>query len=183
MARAPAFVLLRVDPPRHLARRIAALVELHRRHDALDHAQLVVRIQDLEALRQRRLAPVQAQQAVREAVEGADPHAARAAAQQRFDAPAHLRRGLVGEGDREHAVRRHADHLDQPADAMGQHARLAGAGAGEHQVVAGRGGNDVALGGIEFVEQVRDIHPAIVVARRGGSFASISAKGAGLASR
>jgi hypothetical protein len=67
-------------------------------------------------------------------------------------------------GDREHAVRRHADHLDQPADAVSEHARLAGTGAGEHQVVTGRGGYDVALVGIEFVEQVRDIHPAIVVA-------------------
>jgi hypothetical protein len=97
VARAPALVLLRVDPPRHLARRIAAFVQLHRRDDALDHAQLVVRVHDLETFRQRRLAPVQAQQAVRQAVEGADPHAARAAAQQRFHATAHLRRRLVGE--------------------------------------------------------------------------------------
>ena len=85
---------------------------LERGGDALDHAHLVVRVHHLEAFRQSGLAPVQAQQPVREAVEGADPHAARAVLQQRLDAPAHLGRGLVGEGDREHAVRGHADHFD-----------------------------------------------------------------------
>ena len=80
--RAPAFVLLRVDPPRDLARREARVVEFQLLHHALDQAQLVVGVEHLEAFRQLRFLPVQAQQAVREAVEGADPHAARAVAQQ-----------------------------------------------------------------------------------------------------
>jgi hypothetical protein len=107
-------------------------------HHALDQPQLVVAVEHLEAFRQLRLLPVQAQQAVGEAVEGADPHAARSPPQLRVDARAHLAGGLVGEGDREDAVHRHAVHLVQPGDAVGQHAGLAGAGAGQHQVVAGR---------------------------------------------
>ena len=54
-------------------------------------------------------------------------------AQQRLDAVAHLGRGLVGEGDREDAVRRDALDLHQPRDPVREHARLAAAGAGEHE--------------------------------------------------
>jgi hypothetical protein len=46
-------------------------------HHALDQAQLVVAVQHLETLRQLRLLPVQAQQAVRQTMEGADPHVPR----------------------------------------------------------------------------------------------------------
>ena len=60
------------------------------RSSAFEHLaqqpRLVLGIQDLEALRQTRLAPVQAQQPVREPVEGADPHGAAGNAEQRLDA-------------------------------------------------------------------------------------------------
>ena len=59
---------------------------------------------------------------------------------QRLGARAHFAGGLVGERDREHRPRRHALDLEQPADAVRQHARLAGAGAGEHQVMPRRRG-------------------------------------------
>jgi superfamily I DNA/RNA helicase len=57
------------------------------------------------------------------------------------------------------------------------------------QVMAGRCRNRCALRGVQLIEQVRDIHPAIVAAattapvRQRASFASISSKGAGFASR
>ena len=69
-----------------------AVVQLQLLHHALDQAQLVVGVEHLEAFRQLRVLPVQAQQAVRQAVEGADPHAARAAAQLRVDAARASRR-------------------------------------------------------------------------------------------
>ena len=161
--RAAAFVLLRVDPPGDLARREARLVELQLLHDALDQAQLVVAVEHLEAFRQLGVLPVQAQQAVREAVEGADPHAARCrcAAARRRDArisPAAL---LVKVTARMPCAGTPM-HLVQPGDAVREHARLAGAGAGEDQVVAGRGGDGLALGGIEGVEQVGNIHRGIL---------------------
>lgn len=88
--------------------------------------------------------------------------AARAAHNALFAAQAHLARGLVGEGHREDAVHRHAVHLVQPGDAMGQYAGLAGTGTGEHEQVAGFGTDRVALRGVQAVEQVGDIHPAIL---------------------
>jgi hypothetical protein len=156
--RPAALVLLRVDPPRDLPRREARLVQLQRLHHALDQPQLVVAVQYLETLRQLRVPPVQAQQAMGDAVEGADPHAARIATQLRGDARAHLAGRLVGEGDREDAVHRHAEHLVQPGDAVGKHAGLAGAGAGEDKVMTGRSGNGLALGRVQPVEQVGNIH-------------------------
>ena len=54
-------------------------------------------------------------------------------AEQLLDAAAHLAGRLVREGDGEDAVRRDALDLDQPGDAVREHARLAAAGAGEHQ--------------------------------------------------
>ena len=52
---------------------------------------------------------------------------------QRLDALAHFARRLVGEGDGEDLVPAGADRGEQMGDAGGQHARLADAGAGEHQ--------------------------------------------------
>lgn len=47
---------------------------------------------------------------------------------------------------------------------MDQYAGLAGAGTGQYQVVAGRCGNRFTLGRIEMIEQMRDVHPAILPA-------------------
>src|SRR5690606_41681195 len=68
-----------------------------RSSDLTQQAQLVIGIQDLEALRQAGLAPVAAQESVGKAMEGAYPHAAGGDPQQLLDAAAHLRRRLVGE--------------------------------------------------------------------------------------
>ena len=62
-------------------------------------------------------------------VEGRDPHRGRHRADQ-VDHPAlHLGRGLVGEGDGEDLVGTGLAALDQVRDAVGQHPRLARAGA------------------------------------------------------
>jgi hypothetical protein len=154
-----AFVFPAVDLPGGLARRETRFVQAEAGDHALDQPLLVVGIEDLEAFRQPRLAPVPAQQAVRDAVEGADGETLRAAGDQLVQARAHLARGLVGEGDGEDRPRRRVFHLGEPADAVGEHARLAGTGAGQHQVMAGRGADGFALRVVERVDQVRDIHP------------------------
>lgn len=135
--RAAAFVLLRVDPPRDLLGRVFAVVQFQRLHHALDQPQLIVRVHHLEAFGQLRVLPVQAQQAVGQAVEGTDPHATAAIGQLCVDAVAHLAGRLVGEGHRENAVGRHAIDFMQPGNAVGKYAGLAGTGTGQHQVVAG----------------------------------------------
>jgi hypothetical protein len=68
------------------------------------------------------------------------------------DAAAHFRGGLVGEGDREDAVRRDTLHLDEPGNAVYQHARLAAARTGEHQRRAERRGHRLALRVVQTVE-------------------------------
>ena len=140
-----ALVLLRVDEPQDLARYPARLVEIERLQDLAQHPRLILGIQDLKALRQARFAPMDAQQPMRQAVEGAQPHGAARQSQQGFDAAAHFRRGLVGEGDREDAVRRGALDLDQPGDPMHQYPGLAAAGAGQHQGGAQRRGHRLPL--------------------------------------
>ena len=51
----------------------------------------------------------------------------------RLDPLAHLRRGLVRERDREDLVRLDAELAEQVGDAVGEHARLPGAGAGDDE--------------------------------------------------
>jgi hypothetical protein len=95
---------------------------------------------------------MQAQQPVRETVKSADPERAARMTEQPLDAAAHLRGRLVGEGDRKDAVRRDAFHLDQPGYAVHQHARLAAAGAGQHQRGAKRCGHRLALRVVQTIE-------------------------------
>ena len=89
---------------------------------------------------------------MRESVEGADPQSARAIAQLRLGARAHLACGLVGEGHREHAVRGHAMHFIEPGDAVREHTGLARSRAGQHQIVSGRRAHRLALSRVQSVE-------------------------------
>ena len=98
----PQALLLGVgDEPLQLARRKAVVVDVVRAVHALDERQLVLRVEDLEELRQVRLAVMRAQHPVAQAVERADPHAARVDGRERGQPQQHLARGLVGERHRE----------------------------------------------------------------------------------
>src|SRR5262245_2767653 len=74
-----------------------------------------------------------AKQARAERMERRDPHAAAINAKQRFDARAHLLRGLVGEGDGQQAIWLAERFADQVSDAMSDHAGLAGSSTGKNQ--------------------------------------------------
>src|SRR5215831_19454767 len=113
-------VLVVVDEPLYLARRPAALIELGRLEYLLDEALLVFGVEDLEALREVRLPPVHAQQTVSDAVESADPERGTGDPEQPLDAPPHLARRLVGEGDREDSMGRDILGLNEPGDAVGE---------------------------------------------------------------
>ena len=127
MLRAQAFVFLAVDEPLRLTRRPTLLVEAQLADHPLDQALLVIAVEDLEGLGQARLLPVRPQQAVRQAVEGAYPHAGRADAHQLLNAVAHLGSGLVGEGHRQDGMRGRVFDLDQPGDTVHQHSGFTGA--------------------------------------------------------
>ena len=117
-------------------------------------APLVVLVGDREALRQADLARVVAQELQREAVEGADEAAARRAAEQLLDPLDHLARRLVGEGDREHLVRSRQTLGQEPGDPVGEHPRLARAGAGDDEQRPLAVAHGAGLLGVEVGEQV-----------------------------
>jgi hypothetical protein len=106
-----------------------------------------------KGLRQAGVAEMRAQHAVAQAVEGADPHAARVDRQHRRQPRLHLLGGLVGEGHGQDAGRRHAPVLDQPGDPRGQHAGLAAARAGQDQGRLVRQGDGGELFGVEIGKQ------------------------------
>ena len=84
----------------------------------------------------------------------------------------HLAGRLVGERDGQDAVGGRA-MADQLGDAVGDHAGLAGAGAGQDQQRAGEGLDGVVLGGI----QVHDWIVSGVAAGRKGQFAFLTNSG------
>ena len=127
-------VLPAVDQGGQLARRPAVLVEALALDHLLDEADLVVGVEDGEAGLQADQLGMPAQDLDADGVEGAEPgHALDGAADQRADALLHLARGLVGEGDGQDLRAARAARAQDVGNAGGQHARLAGAGAGQHQ--------------------------------------------------
>eukprot|EP00659_Diplonema_papillatum_P019762 gene19762-biopygen20046 len=105
MLRAQAFIFLTVDEPLGLTDRPALFIQAQLADHPLDQALLVVAVENLEGLAQAGFLPMRPQQAVRQAVEGAHPHAGRADAHQLLDAMTHLGSGLVGEGHRQDGMR------------------------------------------------------------------------------
>ncbi len=154
------FVLAGVDEPLRLLRRPVGFIELQLAQHTAHHSVLIVGVEDLKALGQTGLVPVLAQQAVGDAVEGAHPHAAGGHLQQGFDTPAHLPCGLVGKGHRENAEGRDAFGPNQPGDAVRKHPGLTAAGTGEDQQITGRSTDCLALGLVQGVNEIGNVHGA-----------------------
>ncbi len=150
---AQALFLLRIDEMAQLARRELFVIDIEGFQEALDRGLLVGGIENLEQLRQAGVAMVGAQQAVAEAVKGADPHAFDVDRQHGGQARLHFLGRLVGEGHRQHAGRRDLAGGNQPGDAGGQHPRFARSGAGQNQGMCRRQGDGRELRRIEVVEQ------------------------------
>ena len=97
---------------------------------------------------------VAAQHAHAQRVKGGDQRLGqRRMPQQPVHALAHLAGGLVGKGNGENRIGRHALFLDEPGDAAGDHARLARTGAGKDQQRPFSGLNGGALFGIQFGDE------------------------------
>jgi hypothetical protein len=161
---AHALLLVGVDEMAQLARRVFLVVDVQVLQQAPDHRQLVGGIEDLEGLRQPGLAAVGAQQPVAQAVEGADPHAARVDRHQRRQPRGHLPSRLVGEGHRQDAVRPGLVGRHQPGDARGQHTGLAAAGAGEDQRMHRRQRHRLPLRRVQMGQEVG--HEAVLSRKR-----------------
>ena len=160
--RALAFVLAPIDEPRDLARHPAGVVQAHVLQDFLHQPLLVVRVENLEGLGKVRLAPVNAQQAMRQPVESADPEILHAHLQQRLHAGTHFRGGLVREGDGEDGPQRSTFALHEPGDAVHEHARLAGTGTSEDETGLQGRRDGLRLFGVQAGEERVGIHPPIL---------------------
>ena len=80
------------------------------------------------------------------------PAGARGRPDEILDAFAHLRGGLVREGDREDLGRLRPDRGEQMGDAAREHARLSGARAGDHEERPFGGQHGLPLGRIQVFE-------------------------------
>ena len=117
-------VLRPADPPLDRARLEDLFVEVLGLERRLDQPQLVRRVDDREVRPQTDPVAVAPQQADAEAVEGADEDTG-VAADQVERPPAHLVRGLVGEGDGRDPPRLDVPLGDQPGDPVGDDPGLA----------------------------------------------------------
>ena len=100
--------------------------------ELLEQGQLVLGVVDARVGRDAQRLALAAQDAQPGRVEGAEPQAPGAIAERRLQPPAHLAGGAVGEGEAEDAPGRRA-LLDEAPDALGEHARLAAASAGDDE--------------------------------------------------
>jgi len=138
--------LERADPVRRLAPVFPALDHAHQRlrgptlgihmrrfHHLLEDAELVVGIEDREARSEADQGRVPPQHARAERVERAKPQSLDRLVEDRADPLAHLARRLVGEGDRQDLARVGAVGDQDMGESRGQHPRLAGARACQHQ--------------------------------------------------
>ena len=116
------------------AARPALLVDVFRGQKLLEQPDLIVDIENGEVGFQPDQLGMPAQDLHADGMKGAEPrHSLDDLPDHRADAGLHLARGLVGEGDREDFGRPRAAEREDVRDAGGEHAGLAGSGAGEHQ--------------------------------------------------
>ena len=152
--RPQAGLFLGVDEVLQLPGREFLVVDVEGFEQALDGGQLVARVEDLEQLGQAGVAVMGPQEAVAQAVEGADPHPPGVDREHRRQPREHFLGGLVGKGHRQDALGAAVAVLDQPGDPRGEHPRLARAGAGEDQGMLGRQRHGGELFRVEVVEEL-----------------------------
>ncbi len=128
-----AAVLPALEQREQRARRRGAVVDALGLGDLLDQAQLVVGVEDGEIGFEAHHLGVAAQDARRDRMERAEPEPLGGAADHALEPLAHLERRLVGEGDGEDLPREGAPRAEDMGEPRRQHARLARAGAGQHQ--------------------------------------------------
>jgi len=91
-----ALVFGAIDEVHQIARRILFVIDIVCLEQTLDGRQLILRIENLECLRQTGIAMMRPQQTIAQPVKGPDPHAARIDRQHRRQPRQHFLGGLVG---------------------------------------------------------------------------------------
>ena len=145
IARSDQVVLRLGDAVHQLVDGEALRVDVQLGHDFFVQPLHIVGVVDGEVLCEAQPLGVGAQHAHAHRVEGGHPHAPRARAHELRQTLAHLGGRLVGEGDGEDLPRGRQVLLQDVGDAVGEHPRLAGTGAGQHQKRTFRSHNRLAL--------------------------------------
>ena len=155
-------------------RDVAAVGEVHRFHDALDHAPAVIGVEDVEARPQTGDLGLDAELSCAEPVERADPGGCCTLAERSANARGHLASRFVREGHGQDSRRIHPADRDAVRDRRRQGSCLAGAGPGEHQDrPMARRGVGLCCG---QAAEIGRTHPAFPSLRRRCSACSCSRK-------
>ncbi len=117
------------------------------------HRDLVRRIVDDEIARQPDAGRLTPQQPRAQRVKRREPDSVARTAQHRLDALPHLACGFIGEGDRQHFVRRGVSVADEIRDAIGDDACLSRAGARQNQQRPVDVQHGLTLFGVEIGEE------------------------------
>ena len=155
IAGAHAFFFAVGNEVRQLLGRKALIVDIELLAKPLDGRELILRVENLECLRQPRQFVMCAQKAIAQSVERTNPHAAHIHGQHRRETRNHFLGGLIGKGYRQNAARRGIAVLEQPRNARGEHAGLARSGTGKNQRMALRQRDGGKLLVVEALQQWR----------------------------
>ena len=147
-------VLVVGHPVQHRVGLVALGVQVEVLADQRHQALLVGGVVDGEVRLVAELVDLLAQDPHARGVEGRDPHDPGALADEVLDPLLHLRRGLVGERDREDRPRVRLALGDQPGDPPGEHPGLARPGAGDDQQRRALVDDGGALGLVETLEEL-----------------------------
>ena len=131
----------------------ALFVHIELFHQALDRRELVLRVQNLKALRQIRHFVMRPQEAVAQAMKGANPHAAHVHRQHARQAREHLFGRLIGKSDGHYTAGRDLPGLHEPGDPRGEHARFARTRACEDERMFVGQSDGGELLGVEIAQQ------------------------------
>ena len=136
-------------------RRELLRIQLEIAGDEPDQAARVVGVVDGEGAAHPEVLGLPAQDPHAHRVERGHPHRVGPAPDQRIDPGLHLGRGLVGERDRHDLAGVHVPLGQQPADAVGEHARLPRTRSRDDQQRRARVRDGLALTGVEPFQQRR----------------------------
>ena len=184
--RRQAAILPALDDAHERGGRPALGVDPRRLHHLLEQAQLIIGVEDAEAAREAYLLGMAAKHPRAERVERAEPEPLGGPPEDGRDPFAHLAGRLVGERDGKHLPGAGAPGHQDVGEAGGQHARLAGSGAGQHQQRTVHGLHRLALLGVqagEVISHAADIGSGASRANRPASSEEGAALRAAVAAR
>lgn len=163
VVRATRFFLMLIYHPLKLSRGPISLIQVEFFEYSSNQPILIVTIDYFEGFGQTRILVMHPQEPVANAVEGSHPHAASWKIKELFYPPSHFTGCFIRERDRENLQGRDTLSLYEPADSMCEDPGFATTGASKNQDRPRWSGHSQALRIVEGVENMRNIHHAILL--------------------